>query len=477
MKRLDLYYSKRRKAARKLLDFLGVNPAVFWGVMTRGWAAPAGVITVFMVAFFFSPQLQGYYFTFNSLLALQIIVELGLCHVIINFASHEWANLGMDKKGNIIGDVDSLSKLRSLAKISFLWYFLGGLVLIIGLGAGGHIFFLNASHDGINWLVPWWLLCLLTGITMWLLPAFSLLEGSNQVAKVNYYRFLQAVFRSISTWTIIALGGKLWATVGAAFFPLFWTIYFLIRKYFNYFKAVLQRIPGPRLDWKGDIWPMQWRIAVSWLSNYFSFYIFTPILFYFQGAVVAGQMGMTWSVVNALSLIAAVWIFARAPEFGILIAKKQYKALDKLLYRSGMSAVCIAGLGAVMIMGFISLIYKLGYPLAVRFLPPLPTFLFLMATILMQISFAQGTYLRAHKKEPFMGLSVISALMILILVLFTAPRWGALGITASYLGVVLLFVIPYGTWIWLRCREDWHLEDFSQELMEEEEKTFHFDRT
>lgn len=465
------------KKTINLLKIFGVNKAVLFGALNRGWAAFAGIITVFMVAAFFSPELQGYYFTFNSLLALQIFFELGLAVVIIHFASHEWAKLDLDGQGNIKGDQSSLSRLRSLAKVSFVWYFIGGTILIIGLSSAGYLFFSKASQDGINWGLPWLALCFFTGVNMWFLPAFFLLEGSNQVSRVYFYRFIQSVIRSLSTWMIILFGLKLWAPVGAVFFPLFWTVYFLWKRYFGYFKTLFQRVAGPKLDWRGDIWPMQWRMAVSWLSIYFSFHIFTPILFYFQGAVVAGQMGMTWSVVNALSLIAAVWIFARAPEFGILIAKKEYKDLDKLLFKSGTAAVGIACLGSVVIFSFVSLIYTIGHPLALRFLPPLPTALFLLAVILMQISYAQGNYLRAHKKEPFMGLSVAAAVMIFVLIMLTAARWGALGITASYLSVVALFVIPYGTWIWIKCRKEWHAETFNEELMGEEDRLYRFNQS
>ena len=158
-----------------------------------------------------------------------------------------------------------------------------------------------------------------------------------------------------------------------------------MKKYFNYFKDLSRRISGPRLDWQKDVWPMQWRLAVSWLSNYFSFYIFTPVLFFFKGPVVAGQMGMTWSIVNALSLISVVWIFARAPEYGILIAKKQYDKLDKLFYRSSAAAIGVSMFGSVIIFIFVSILYAIGHPFSVRFLPPLPTGFLLIATVFMQV--------------------------------------------------------------------------------------------
>ena len=70
-----------------------IDRAVFVGLLNRMWSLIAGPISLVLIGFYFSPQVQGYYYTFATLLALQVFVELGIGAVIQQFASHEWAKL------------------------------------------------------------------------------------------------------------------------------------------------------------------------------------------------------------------------------------------------------------------------------------------------------------------------------------------------------------------------------------------------
>jgi len=441
---------------RRLLHLVGVNRAVFFGALSKIWFAAAGAVTLILIAVRFTPELQGYYFTFYSLVSLQIFVELGMTAVIINFSSHEWSKLKLGENGQVIGDERALSRLRSLVKVVFLWYRVGAVILLVGMGLAGFIFFSLSANTGVSWVPPWLALCLLTAVNLSILPSFSLLEGCNQVAQVYFYRFIQEVIRSISIWTIILLGGGLWSLSGSTFAIVAWAVVFLFAKYRNFFRTLFLPAQGAIIDWRKEVWPMQWRIAVSWLSGYFIYPIFTPALFHFGGPVVAGQMGMTLSMVLALNMISSMWILTKAPQFGIFIAKKEYNNLDKLLVHSTLSAFGIAVLGALIIFSFVSFIYANNLAIAERFLPPFLTAFFLAAIVLMQISYGQSTYLRAHKKEPFVMLSAMTAILTALSVLIAGSRWGAFGIVVLYFSIVALFVIPGGTIIWLRCRDKWH---------------------
>ena len=75
-------------------------------------------MTLLVIASYFSPELQGYYYTFNSVLTLQVFVTLGLSAVIVQFAAHEWSKLDLGKRGEIVGDSVALSRLMSLGQIS-----------------------------------------------------------------------------------------------------------------------------------------------------------------------------------------------------------------------------------------------------------------------------------------------------------------------------------------------------------------------
>ena len=56
---------------------MGVNRPVFYTLVGRGWSLLSGPITILLLTTFFSPKVQGYYYTFGSVLALQVFLELG----------------------------------------------------------------------------------------------------------------------------------------------------------------------------------------------------------------------------------------------------------------------------------------------------------------------------------------------------------------------------------------------------------------
>ena len=454
--------SRLNTILRRLLHRAEVDRGVVLGVLTRIWSLLSSPVTMLLIASYFTPELQGYYYTFSSLLALQVFVELGLGQVIIQFASHEWSKLGFDKEGRVVGDPIALSRLVSLGQIVFRWYIAAGVISAVGLGASGYVFFSQTPHKGIYWTGPWLALCALTGMNLFLLPLWSLLEGCNQVSRVYAFRLIQGVLRSLSAWPAIVLGAGLWTPTAVTAVGLIWGVIFLRLRYWRFWLSFFSVRISARIHWRLEIWPLQWKIALSWLSGYFTFSLFTPILFHYHGPVVAGQMGMTWGLVSALSAISSTWVLTKAPRFGMLIAKKEYKTLDRLFFRVAVASFSVGCCGAIAIFGMVYLLYSFNHPLSARLLPPLPTGLFLIATVLMQISYPQSTYLRAHKREPFLVLSVVGGTLMALSTWQLGSRFAATGAAAGYLAVRALFSIPLGTVIWCRCRSLWHSGEMGQ---------------
>src|SRR5712691_13054747 len=118
-----------------------IDRAVFFGLLSRIWGLAAGGVTAILIATYFSPEVQGYYYTFTTILALQVFVELGLGTVAVQFASHEWSKLNLDESGHIVGDGDALSRLISVARVITPWFFWSGILVGAGLGAAGYLFF------------------------------------------------------------------------------------------------------------------------------------------------------------------------------------------------------------------------------------------------------------------------------------------------------------------------------------------------
>ena len=409
-----------------------------------------------LIATRFTPVVQGFYYTFGSVLGLQYFVELSFGTVIIQFASHEWSKLGLDGQGWIAGESEALSRLVSLGQLVFRWYLVAGGIVAVGLGLGGYIFFSQPAYLGINWAAPWFVLCILSGINFWLVPAWSLLQGCNQVARVYNFRMIQGILSSLSIWAAILLGAGLWTAAITAAVGIAWSGVFLTWRYRHFFRPFFSHITGPRVSWSVEIWPMQWRIALSSLGGYFIAYFFTPVLFHYYGAVVAGQMGMTWTLVVSLAAISSLWAATQAPRFGMLIAKKKYADLDRLFFRVATVSIAVLFSGAIALWLLVYVLYALNHPLSARLLPPLPTGLFLLGQIAMHSTGPLAAYLRAHKREPFLGVSIASGVLIGLLTWLLGSRFAATGAAVAYMIVSAFVTLPYGIVVWCRCRAAWH---------------------
>jgi len=434
---------------------LEVNRAVLYSVLTSVWSIVAGFATLLVLATFFSPEMQGFYFTFRSVLALQVFVEFGLGRVIIQFAAHEWSKLSFDARGEISGDSEALSRLVSLERLSLGWFTVGGIVIAVGLSVGGYLFFSQSSYPHIDWVSPWILLCALTGMKLIFLPVWSLLEGCNQVSQVYGFRLIEGMLRSIAICCSIVLGAGLWAPVISVAIALVWGAVFLWRRYLPFLRSFFFSIDGPTITWS-EIWPMQWRIALSWLSGYFVFSLFNPVLFHYHGAEVAGQMGMTLQLITTLSALSIAWVSTRAPRFGVLVAREEYASLDRLFFRTASIAVAILLSGGCAILGGIFLLNTFNFSIAQRLLPLFPAGLVLLGQTLMELTAPFSIYLRAHRKEPYVWLSVITGVCVGFSTWFLGSRFGVIGMSSGYLAIVAVFTLPCGVLIWYRCRAKWH---------------------
>lgn len=434
-----------------------VNRAVLYALLAKSWSMVAGVVTVLVIATKFTPELQGYYYTFVGVMAFQFLVELGLGNVILQFASHEWSDLSLDSTGHIVGKGSALSRLQSLAQFAFQWYLYASIILTVILAVGGYYFFSRDISTKINWTGPWISLSILTGILFCLVPIWSLLEGCNQVASVYLYRLVQGICSSLIMWLAIYYGAGLWVTTLSSLAVLFCALGFLAYNYRPFLTTLLLKpvITVSRIDWRTEILPLQWRTTVTWLIGYFSFTLFTPVLFFYHGAVIAGQMGMTWNVISGISAISGSWIVPKVPQFGILIAQKRYEELDSIFWRTTKIVITMTILMAIVIFIAMVLLSWLNHPLISRLLTPLSFSLFLLAQVISVTFYPFSLYLRAHKREPLLAISVAQGILVAAFTILLGKYYSATGIATGYL-IVNMALVPLVGVIWYRCKSEWH---------------------
>ena len=441
----------------RFLSWLEIDHAVTYSVFEKLWRLFAGLTTVILISLYISPQIQGYYFTFISVLALQALLELGFSVVIVPFASHEWINLNWDGKGLIQGEKKSLSRLISLGHLLFKWYLVGSLLFVLVVSSAGYWFFSKDNLSGVIWQGPWFFAVLFSGFQFLTIPFYAILEGCQQIKNAYLFKLLKPIFSAILMWLVMILGGDLWMITAMLATRLILDLVLIFGRYRNFFKTFLKITPTTLIHWKSEIWPMQWKISLGAIAGYFMFSIYTPMMFHFHGAVTAGQFGMTWQMVEVLGALASAWILPKVPRYSALIAQKNYVELDRYFFRNSSLSFFVAFLGAI---GIWILIYGLNvfeFQLAERLLSLSSTSLLLVAVILIQIPNCISNYLYSHKENPLVWLHVGFGFANGLLVWFLGSHFGPIGAAGSYLATVAIVLLPGEIIIFNRCRREWHV--------------------
>jgi len=440
-------------------QFLGIDRAVAYTLLSRGWQLIAGFGTVLLIAHTLTPIQQGFYYTFGSVLALQIFFELGLTYVVLQFVSHERAHLNWTPQGVLEGDPIAKARLSSLIRLSLKWYAAAAGLLVLFLVPAGLLFF-GRSPDSLLaefWNIAWIWLVLITAGNLLLSPVFSILEGCGLIAEVARLRLAQDLLAYPVLWSCLFAGAGLLAI------PLSQTVRIVVSAGWLYIRQraflidqIKFRLAGVAIHWWREVWPMQWKIAVSWMSGFLIANLFNPILFTYFGAVTAGQMGMSLVVTGAIGTVSMSWIYTKVPIFGQLIAHKDYKQLDSLFIRTLMQAISVAATGGLLLLGAVISLNLLDISLSHRLLSPIPFAFLTMVAVINVIGYSQAAYLRAHKKEPFLLNSVVIGALIALSTYFLGRTYGAMGVTVGYFILSGLLGVCWTTIIFISKRRDWH---------------------
>ena len=442
---------------------LGIDKAIFFTLLSRGLQISTALFTVFFIAKNLSPEEQGFYYTFGSITALQVFFELGLTGIITQFVAHEASHLKLNAEFKMEGDEKYRSRLSSLLKFCTKWYLVVSFLVFVALGVFGSIFFsrYSAEHKDIEWLLPWILLAVGTAFNLLLSPITAFIAGLGKVKEVAQLSLVQQIVHPVIIWGGLSIGGKLFVSGTDALIRVV-VVAIIIAKspVFRILKNMWSDSGADKVLYMKEVFPYQWRIALSWVSGYFIFQLFNPVLFATEGAKVAGQMGMTLAALNGLQALTQSWINTKVPRLSGYIAQKDYKNLD-LLFGKTMKQMLLIGTSAILC--FVGVIYFiqsnevtfLGMDLGNRFLPIFPLCLMAWSSWVMVPISPWATYLRCHKKEPLLLNSVVMGILCCLSTIVFGNFYGLYGITIGFASLRIISII------WIYCtyrtkKREWH---------------------
>ena len=418
-----------------LKHVLGLDRAIAYTVLARGVQILGSTGTVLLILRFLTPVEQGYYYTLLSLVSLQVVFELGFSFVVQQMAAHECAHLTLHADGRIEGDPVAHARLASILQKTLRWYLALTVILCVSLLPVGAYFFSRHTRIAapVAWHGPWTVAVLGTGFLFLLNPFFSFLEGCGQVWQVGRMRFGQAFLGAAMSWGALLAHHGLYspALVIVAYVVIGLSFLWTRRKLL--IRLLRDPAVGGAVSWRAEVWPFQWRIAVSWACAYFTAQIFTPVLFAYRGPEEAGQFGMSLGITMYVSTLVLAWMSTKATPFGQMIARSEFGRAKALFFRTLRQALSLLGAMAVACELAVVALRYLFPRLAVRIASPQIFALLLVACVSSFIVQSMAIYLRSFKREPFLIQSVAVAALTVLLSLVTVKSWGIAGVAASYL--------------------------------------------
>lgn len=397
---------------------------------------------MFLMVKFLTLEAQGYAYTFGSVLGISVFLEMGFSQNILQFASHEFAKLEFAGNRSLIGDDEAFSRFVSLGRLTFKYYAIAALAFLLAAISGGSWFFATSSHSQVHWQTPWGIASVTSSVALLLNPCWSLLQGCNQIAEIERFRFVSSLLGFVALAAGLLSGCGLYAVTFPGIVAALASGIYLAWRWRNFFGVFLAKPTSGTISWSREIWPFQWRIAVSWICGYFIFTAITPAVFRISGAAAAGRIGFTLQLLRTVSGLATSWTSTKIPLFGMLVARHEWKELGRVWRRATFMTVMVSAAGSAVAILALAVLGYLVPVISTRYSGPSVAVLFAISLACQNLISGFAYYLRAFKREPFVGLSIVQAALCFGLVILLTQWMDEFGAALGYMLATLAILIP-----------------------------------
>jgi len=434
---------------KKGLKWLGLDRPVLYSLTLRIWNGLSQPVTLILLAAHLTSAEQGFYYSFSGIQALSVIAELGITFVIGQFAAHEHASMILAGDANSAAYLQGKERLASIFRLGVFWNVIVALVCIVIFVPGGLWFFSdNTTSTNIDWKMPWILFVVFSSLNVILSPVYAILNGIGYIGDTIMIQLLQTVVSTLALWLVLATNHRLYAVVispaagfvGGGAGVIVWHGKTLVGIWKKKTRDICVRY------WK-EIFPLQSKVALSWLSGYVGFYFSTPVIFKTLSPEIAGQYGMTANILLAISTSAAVWVNVRSPVFAHLAAGQKRSELRHVFMDAAAKSTIIAAIGyGLLCLGQQVPYISTRFAFMHRLVEPKILLVFIAAYCLAHVYGLLNVYFRSFKVDPLFWVSMSAAFTTLMCLSRITRGYGLMGTACLGLvlnGVSLLIAVAY----------------------------------
>lgn len=425
-------------------------------LLNQLWRLVSGPITMLLIPIYLSSTQQGYWYLFGSISALSALADLGFSNIILQYSAHEFAYLSFNSNNVLIGEEIHLKKIGSFFRFILKWT---GTICIIVFPiiyfVGIWFFYRDSVLD--EYLIPWTLFSIGSLLLFFNNAILSFIEGMNKIEIIQYIRFYVSIINTIIVSIVLVFNGEIYALAFGMLISASTIFIFIISKFRSLLFQLLKVSKKFIYKWSEEILPLFSRYALSFFSGYFIFQIYVPVMQYFHGPIESGKVGITLVLVMAVFSMSNIWIYTITPKMNILVSLKNKNELDIIFKKRILLAVSTYIGFSILIFVFLTIFKNFWiFPKVISRFLSLQSFVVLLLCYLCQLLInSWATYLRAHKKEPYMIPSLILAIWVSLSTIFIGkflpPEYFFIGFLTSY-----IWWLPLAYFIYKRCQLKWY---------------------
>jgi hypothetical protein len=266
-----------------------INYSLLNALLFKGFSVIKGPILLLMLVVFITPEQQGYWYLITNLGALAFNADFGSGMLTMqHIANHN--------KSNLI-NINMRNSFLKLIRSSYRFLYTSLAVIALALIPAGYILM---NDQGPLTIYAWFIYIASSIPVHYLLFELHLLQGFGHVVQAYRLRSIYIVLSLIISIVLLALGMSL-LSLGISNFMASLIVIPLVLKNFKSEKFESKKTTRQF----NTIILIKTRIQyiTSWLAGYAMFFMIVPLVMYFEGPVIAGQIGLGLALVKAISAL------------------------------------------------------------------------------------------------------------------------------------------------------------------------------
>lgn len=362
-----------------------LNRLTVVAMSASAWKMLGGPLTLIVISKYLNGYELGLYFTFISVAAVQQVFEMGISVALVQ----KYASRLEDAHDN-----------RMLFKASLLLYsFLALLFLFFAITYGKFVF----SENFQEIKEPWYLYILVISFSLLLNPLYSWVEGQGEIERTYRIKLFGSLVTYTSLWFFVLIGQGIYSLFFSQLCGVF--IQFVSLKIMKIHNVTRTSVSKSSLFHElKSISQFQLKLSLVWITGYFYWNSYNVIIFKYLTPEVAGIFGLSFSIVNAISVLSQMFLLVQRANIARYVSVNRKEVAGDIYNKACAASVFIYFLASISLLlckYFFSNVEPFNKILSIQDLGGL-----LMVGLLMTVIGNMATYCRTSGKEYLFSLSM-----------------------------------------------------------------------